>query len=303
MKLKITTIIFFLSVILFSCEEDNENKGTNDSTTEGSTTPKKYVTNVFDYQFAPGQFYRLAKKPDWINGDSTTSDIHIGGWGGYIELGFDHDVLNCEGKDIIVYCGNSPSPEPGIIYVMNDVNGNGLPDDEWYEIKGSEVNHPDYIRDYRLTYFKPESADANIRWEDNQGNSGELISYNSSTSAWWWDSNTTSVTFEGVRLPNAYFNAATEPNSSNWLVYPDLFKYGYAENGTASNREPADDYDPELKGNLIDISDAIDKAGNPVNLEKIRFVKIQTGVFQRAGWLNEVSTEITGVGDLSLIKQ
>jgi hypothetical protein len=296
MKLKGTVVIFILSVVLFSCgkDENEDNRGSGF---------KAYVTNVFDYEFAPGQFSRLAKKPDWINGDSTSSDIHIGGWGGYIVLGFDHDVQNTEGKDIVIYCGNSPSPEPGIIYVMDDVNGNGLPDDTWYEIKGSEINHPDCIRDYQVTYFKAQAEDGNITWEDNQGNTGELQSYNSSTYGWWWDENATSVTFEGTRLPDAYFNSATVPGTQNWVVYPELFRYGYAESGTAPNREPADDYSSELKGNLIDISDAVDMDGNLVNLRKIRFVKIQTGIFQRAGWLNEISTEITGVGDLSLIEK
>ena len=31
------------------------------------------------------------------------------------------------------------SNEPGIVWVMQDVNGNGLPDDEWYELRGSET--------------------------------------------------------------------------------------------------------------------------------------------------------------------
>jgi len=35
-----------------------------------------------------------------------------------------------------------------------------------------------------------------------------------------------------------------------------------------------------------------------VNLPHIRFIKIQTAVFQQAGWLNEVSTEVRGAKDL-----
>jgi hypothetical protein len=57
-----------------------------------------------------------------------------------------------------------------------------------------------------------------------------------------------------------------------------------------------------LKANLFDISDAVDKNGNKANLSGISFIKVQSGVFQIAGWLNEVSTEVSGAVDLSLIE-
>ena len=38
--------------------------------------------------------------------------------------------------------------------------------------------------------------------------------------------------------------------------------------------------------------------GNAIKLPSIRFIKIQTAVFQQAGWLNEVSTEVRGAKDL-----
>ena len=85
-----------------------------------------------------------------------------------------------------------------------------------------------------------------------------------------------------------------------------LFAYGYAENGTAPDRTEgngflAKDYDPALKGNRIELDSAIDNQGAPVDLPSIRFVKVQTGVFQQAGWLGEISTEINGVADLHLL--
>jgi len=42
----------------------------------------------------------------------------------------------------------------------------------------------------------------------------------------------------------------------------------------------------------------VDAAGNAVNLTDIRFIKIQTAVFQQAGWTNEVSAEIKGAKEL-----
>lgn len=286
-KMRKNIIRIIALLFLFACEEKEKD----------ASNPQAYVSQVFDYQYAPGQHAHLAKKPDWLKGENSSSTIYLGGWGGYVVLGFDHDVYNTEGKDIVVICGMSASPEPGIIYLMDDTNGNGLPDDEWFEIRGSETDSPDCIRDYALTYYKPETAEGSVTWKDKSGNAGELPN----SSNWWWSSDSDSVRFEGTRLPDAYFNCPTEKTPENWQVYPDLFRYGYAENGTASNRNPAEDYSTELRGNRIDISDAIDKNGNAANLAKIRFVKIQTGVFQQAGWLGEVSTEITGVGDLSLI--
>ncbi len=262
--------------------------------------PHAYVTRVFDYHYAPGQHAHLARQPDWINGEYSTSEILLGGWGGYVVLGFDHDVQNTEGKNLIIHCNGSAAPEPGVIYLMDDTNGNYLSDDEWFEVKGSETGHQDCIRDYRLTYYKPENTSAPIAWRDKFGNEGELPK-STKFAIRWWKEDTDSVVFTGTRLPDAYYNSAPEGTAEYWEVYPDLFKYGYAENGKGSGREAADDYSEKQRGNLIDISDAIDKDGNPAQLQKIRFIKIQTGAFQQAGDLGEISTEVGIVGDLSLL--
>ena len=38
------------------------------------------------------------------------------------------------------------SSEPGVVWVMQDANGNGMPDDTWYELKGSEYDNAATIR-------------------------------------------------------------------------------------------------------------------------------------------------------------
>jgi hypothetical protein len=75
-------------------------------------------------------------------------------------------------------------------------------------------------------------------------------------------------------------------------VPKDKFSWGYAENMYGT------DYDSNVAANKLDISNALDAAGNPVNLTSIRFIKVQTGVFQQAGWTNEVSSEVRGAKDL-----
>ena len=67
--------------------------------------------------------------------------------------------------------GNS---EPGIVLVSKDTNGNGLPDDEWYELAGSEYNSPATIRNYEITYYRPTPADGDVKWKDNQGKEGYI---------------------------------------------------------------------------------------------------------------------------------
>jgi len=180
---------------------------------------------------------------------------------------------------------------------MNDKDGNGMPDDgDWAEIKGSEYQHPELIHDYQVTYYKPV-GNGNVTWKDNKGYSGELKPV-FETPSWWWSGygNTTEVVFKGVKLPNAYKNISAQSDTENWIVIPGMFTSGYAE--CYNNL----DYNVSLKANIFDISNAIDKAGNKVNLPGISFIKVQSGVFQVAGWLNEVSAEISGAADLSLVE-
>ena len=260
------------------------------------TKSSAYITQVFDYVYAPGQHALLAKKTDISNfiGEPTSDKgfLYLGGFGGYIIAGFDHNVTNGYSFDFEVFALKSASPEPGVVYVMSDTNGNGFPDDIWYELKGNQFSNSK--RHYWVRYYKAVSDTTNISWKDSEGNVGELKSgYGSKYSAaWWWTATTTdSITFYGTRLPDSYLNTSTT-STQNWVVPQTLFTWGYAKNlyGT--------DYDSDLGANKFDISNAVDSLGIAVSLQHIRFVKIQTAVFQQAGWLNEVSTEVRGAKDL-----
>jgi len=262
-----------------------------------------YITKVFDYKYGPGQHASLITA-DWKGENfigepwtGTKRYTSLGGWGGYITAGFDHVIKNVEGADFMIYTQPGPSSEPAVVFVMNDDDGDGTPNDgEWAEIKGSEYTHAETIHDYEVTYYKPAGS-GNVTWKDNKGSKGELVPvFESST--WWWSGygSKTEVTFNGVKLPNAYVNSSTNPDIENWTVRRDLFTFGYAE--CYNNL----DYNNILKANLFDISNAVDKAGNKVNLTGIRFIKVQSGIFQVAGWLNEISTEVSGAADLSLVE-
>ncbi len=255
-----------------------------------------YITDIYDYVYAPGQHAQLAKADDiqYFKGspEKHSKWVYLGGFGGYIIAGFNHDVINDEGVDFEVYALKGSSPEPAIVYVMPDSNNDNKPNDTWYELIGNQ--HENSKRNYWVKYNNANSANANISWLDSDGKTGELIpGYNGNYSAnWWWPTTTnTSITFNGTRLPDSYSNVGTN-TEQHWVVIDKLYTWGYAENNTGT------DYITSTGANQLDISNAIDATGKPVNLSSIRFIKVQTAVFQQAGWTNEVSAEVRGAKDL-----
>ncbi|MFC3160408.1 hypothetical protein SAMN05443633_102276 [Chryseobacterium arachidis] len=286
-------------------------------------TYSKYISNVFDFRPAVGQFTN--EMPEYETGNSysqmlqkakeslvggSSSMITLGGYGGYIVFGFDHTIPNMNGKDFKIlgnaFFGNSStdprsgSCEPGIIMVAYDRNKNGKPDDnEWYEIAGSEYFKNTTVKDYSITYFKPNESKPPvsgaefwqtdieyIKWQDNLGNSGfktkNAFHAQSYYPLWIGDA---SYSFTGTKLANNYYDESG--TGSYWTG--KSYDYGYADN--APNNDEASN---------IDISWAVDRSGKYVKLPGIDFIKIYTGVNQEAGWVGEVSTEVAGAYDLHL---
>jgi hypothetical protein len=286
-------------------------------------TYSKYISNIFDFRPAVGQF--INEIPEYENGDTFTkmlqkakeslvggnsSMLTLGGFGGYVVFGFDHTIPNMNGRDFKIlgnaFWGNdasqprSGSCEPGIIMVAYDRNKNGKPDDnEWYEIAGSEYFKNTTVKDYSITYFKPNEnkppvpgsefweTDAEyIKWQDNLGNLGFKTKNTFHAQSYYpmWLSDT-SYSFTGTKLMNNYFDQSG--TGSYWVG--KSYDFGYADN--APNNDEASN---------IDISWAVDRNGKYVKLPGIDFVKVYTGTNQEAGWLGEVSTEVAGAYDLYL---
>ncbi|HEY5509000.1 MAG TPA: hypothetical protein VIK29_10030 [Paludibacter sp.] len=253
-----------------------------------------YITEVFEYVYAPGQQSAIAKKTDiskFIGEPSVDKGcLHLGGFGGYVVAGFDHDVKNVEGADFEVFAMKGAWPQPGVVYVMSDTNKDGLPNDEWCELKGNQYKKS--IRNYWVRYYRSEDDSTNVTWLDSKGSRGELVSGlgDKYTAGWWWaSSRADSITFTGTRLPDAF---DVDANGS-WTVPAGRFAWGYAKNVFGT------DYDEVLGANSFDLDNAVAADGTPVELTSIRFIKIQTSVFQRAGWMNEISTEVMGAKDLN----
>ena len=263
------------------------------------------VTEIFEYSPAPGQF--INDMPKAIESDDAESMrikaeealidgsmISLGGFGGYVVMGFDHTIVNREGADFIVL-GNAVinAAEPGIIMVSYDANGNGLPDDEWFEIEGSQHSKEGTIKKYEITYFKPEKEPANpdepnyIRWTDNQDKSGYIAKNNHHKQPYFPVWKGESITFTGTFLKSTMHDQSND--GSNWAN--PAYEFGYADNWHNDDEKAQ-----------IDIDWAIDKDGKKVKLKGIDFVKVYTANRAEGGWIGEVSTEVSGFRDLNLQK-
>lgn len=283
-----------------------------------------YISRVYEYCPAPGQF--VNEMPRYEDGDtyadilqkteesiSGTNDIMItlGGYGGFVTFGFDHTVINVPGEYDFRIWGNcfyellqpekkGGSAEPGIVMVSYDENCNGIPDDEWYELAGSEFYADGTQHGYEITYRRPDPhrqivADEDnslddiyyIAWNDNIGLSGYIaknIFHHQDYYPKWIAKDR--LTFRGSLLaPNA-------EDISGYGAYYVLYSYpwGYVDNHP---NEYAD-------LNSFDISWAVDACGNKVNLPGIDFVRVYTGVNQYCGWLGETSTELSRAQDLHI---
>ena len=122
-----------------------------------------YISRVWEYCPAPGQFVNsmpeyeqgddandMRMKAEEAIADNNQGMISLGGWGGYVVFGFDHMIINVPNAKDLLVLGNAfeGAAEPGIVMVSYDANGNGKPDDEWYELAGSEYSNPQTIHDF-----------------------------------------------------------------------------------------------------------------------------------------------------------
>ncbi|MDL2223503.1 T9SS type A sorting domain-containing protein [Bacteroidales bacterium OttesenSCG-928-M11] len=269
-----------------------------------------YINKVYDFRPAPGQFINEA--PEYELGDTKSeiikkveeyivndqrSLVSLGAYGGYIIFGFDHPVVNVKGEYDFKIQGNAFTPsetagemtggssEPGIVCVSYDANKNGIPDDDWYELAGSEYFSTQTIQDYEITYYKPENIGDDIRWKDNLNNEGFVFRNTFHTQIYWpkW-TNEEVLVFKGKRLADNY--SIVENNGNNYYLQKP-YDWGYADNLPNNSDESS-----------FKIEWAVDKNGNSIDLLQVDFIKVYTAVNQSCGWLGESSTEIIGAVDL-----
>ncbi len=176
---------------------------------------------------------------------------------------------------------------------MKDDNGDGLPNDTWYELKGCEEGNVETIKNYAVTYYKPSGKGLPVKWEDNSGNSGEVDYLSQFHKQDYYYPNwiaADSYTLTGTRLEARNYDQSG--NGSMWIQPP--YNWGYADNFSSIDRVENEN------ANLFKISNAIDNQGKSINLKYIDFIKVQTALNTKSGWLGENSVEVFGFYDYSL---
>lgn len=276
-------------------------------------TGNKLWNKVFEYTPAPGQF--INEPISGYEGVTTpaaacayaeerlseSQPVSLGGFGGYIIVGFDHSIDNKggrEGYDFSI-AGNhfQGGSEPGIVWVSQDVNGDGKPNDVWYELRGSETGESGTIQGYAVTYYRPAGPKMDVQWMDNRGNTGALdysliapFHRQDYYYPLWVDGS--SYTLYGTRLEH---RITQDPQTGLWVS--GEFDWGYADNLGSDTL----DSDPGGQANPMKtyfrISQAMNPDLSPANLMFIDFVKVQTALHFQAGWLGENSTEVLGFED------
>ena len=282
-------------------------------------------SKVFDYTPAPGQFINETKTGGFdgtqttreaaiayaearmsetdANGNPNPIWVSLGGFGGYIIVGFDHSIANSGDCDLGIL-GNSfsGSSEPGVVWVMQDENGNGEPDDTWYELAGSETGKESTIQNYAVTYYRPSGAGMPVQWTDNLGNSGEvdyLKQFHSQDFYYplWIEED--SYTLTGTCLEPRNYDASG--NGSYWVNAE--YDWGYVDNFSPLDRiGEGDSSNAVANTNYFKIENAIDCDGEPIDLKYVDFVKVQCAVNAKSGWMGELSTEVFGFFDYNMRK-
>jgi hypothetical protein len=282
-------------------------EGTHKRPVTGASTAD--WNKVYEFLAAPGQFVNdiytantVAEAVAYAEGRlRQTAFVSLGGFGGYIVLGFDHSIVNDGGYNFQIL-GNSfnGSSEPGIVWVMQDEDGDGQPNDTWYELKGSEYGKPETIQDYEVTYYRPSAPKMAVAWTDNQGKAGVIDYITGHNQDYYYPLwvKTDTYTLRGTCLRSRTNFGSIWTNGS--------FDWGYADNFSngAINDRLTDDinYSANVNANHFKISNAVGRDKQPANLQYIDFIKVQTGLNVKAGILGENSTEVFGAKDYNLIK-
>jgi hypothetical protein len=234
------------------------------------------------------------------------------GWSLGAALGYEFWSLPNGAAKLEIY-GNPFGPwgEAGIVWVQYDANGNGVPDEMWYELTGDEddTSYKSQItRRYALSYFRGPNP-AGSRWDPDTGltydpaldteglNSNYAKGQSIQRIVYWvdckgrvgrfngWpfgaalsDDLDTRVTFTGTLLRDTGRIAVDAYNDIPLKSYVDC-------------PEGSDKYE---YGQFNVARDAIRANGSPAGLNPalVRFVKVQTAFWRYGGVFGNISTEI-----------
>ena len=306
-KIGIKPILVLCLLAILSCKKEKVKKEDEIEAPASSA----YVSKIYEFKQAPGQFTNDLVKTENLIGAAGNGLVSLGGYGGYIVFGFDHPIQNTTGADLGIY-GNPligmgrDFSEPGIVCVMQDENKNGLPDDTWYELAGSEYGGSTTVKNYTITYYRPSTVNQDILWKDNLGKEGFILRnqfHGQDYFPSWATGNT--ISFTGTLVRNTFSGGDIMTNAP--------LTFGYADNG--SNEYVRLQEQLGRGYNTFDIDWAVDSSGKKATLNAIDFVKIYTAQNHNGNplspvinnelsrFIGEISTEFGGAVDLKLLNK
>ena len=285
-----------------------------------------YATRIIDFLPAPGQFVNSSESFNYAGaskllgvdaeGNAVTPDpaamVSLGGFGGYIIFGFDQPVTNDPrhpyGVDFTIL-GNSFEPwekgwwcEPAAVQVMQDTNGNGIPDDgEWYELAGSDYWLSTTRRNITMTYHNPHyDSRYTVPWTTDDGQAGALLTNAYHNQPYWplpscypGGTDADRLSYTGTMIM-----CSPDKRCPSYIEFDRAPAFGYADNRgvyTSDLTKPLNPYRDDEHGKAsdgFDLSWAVDKDGNYVELDHVDFIKVYTNGSFNAGWLGEWSAEV-----------
>lgn len=275
----------------------------------------QYITEVLEYTPAPGQFTNTLSwgSPTATSGiaGGVKGSLCLGAWGGYVIFRFAEAVENHPdnpyGVDFTIF-GNPMAhwSEPGAVWVMKDENSNGLPDDSWYELAGSDYYFSTTVRNYQLSYENPGGSVAlEVPWTDRLGKQGVILTNSAHTQPYYPLSDSfPSIPSEQYTLTGTLIRGAVDVDHPPVLISARR-AFGYADNnvrGQAGLILPDNPYTSVIEnsgGDAFDLDWAVDSSGSYVDLDSIHFVKVQNALLADGKWLGELSTEVCGALDVS----
>lgn len=266
-----------------------------------------YATKMIECLPAPGQFVGQLTVPDetYCVGEDGGM-VSLGGFGGYIILEFAKPIVNDPhnpyGVDFTIH-GNSfianlygVWTEPGAVMVMKDENHNGIPDDTWYELAGSDYYLSTTKKNVSMTYYNPHYIKRHtIAYSVSDGTAGAMRTNNFHQQSYFPGDYAFNCDRDSITYTGSLIQGCIDLSTPNYIENYRAQLFGYCDNKGAVRNEVHNPYTTSMTrgGDGFDLDWAVDKDGNYVQLDTIHWVKIYTSLNQDGGWLGELSTEVT----------
>lgn len=269
-----------------------------------------YATKMIDFLPAPGQFVGegFAKPGTTYCVGQNGTMASLGGFGGYVILEFAKPIVNDPhnpyGVDFTIH-GNSFAAsiqgvwtEPGAVMVMKDENHNGLPDDTWYELAGSDYYLSTTKKNLSMTYYNPYyNGRHTMYYHCSDGTVGAMRTnqfHNHSYFPGDYAFSSPNNHYDSITYSGNLIKGCIDLSTPSYIENYRAQLFGYCDNKGAIQGEVHNPYTTTMAkgGDGFDLDWAVDKDGNYVALDTVQWVKIYTSLNQDGGWLGELSTEV-----------